>query len=395
VTAFAWGPTAGEETAPPAATAALLDQAIALHPGKAALHAKRGYLLLDCYDFAGAGAAFEEAARLEPGDRHIARLLARCRNMVGRHESALAALAPFAEPEFERGEALTGLGQAEAAEAEYRAVLSADPFHHHAARKLLRGLRRANRIAALLAECEALAAAGVRHTQLLYYWGWALALTGEEEKARRILFDPSRVVRTELALPPGFADRAAFNRALAEELTSNPHRLGEFPLEDEANRGSRRVESLFAGRNPGVIRLTLAAIQDAVAVHLPPPYAGFDPWCEARPHRVHLKAWGLIQRAGDYEEWHIHRGGWLSGVYYVDIPAAVSPEGPGCIEYGPPPGLGRSMPDLVQPWRFAPHEGALLLAPSHYPHRTIPLQGEGLRLSFAFDVVPEDRRLPA
>ena len=47
------------------------------------------------------------------------------------------------------------------------------------------------------------------------------------------------------------------------------------------------------------------------------------------------------------------------------------------------------MPDLIDGCRYAPREGTLLLAPSHYLHRTIPTGSDEPRVSFVFDVVPD------
>ena len=80
----------------------------------------------------------------------------------------------------------------------------------------------------------------------------------------------------------------------------------------------------------------------------------------------------------------------MSGVYYVQVPACVSAggAGPGCIEFGPPTALARGEPGFVPVQRHEPREGRLLLAPSHYAHRTIPTGAAEHRISFAFDVVP-------
>jgi hypothetical protein len=100
----------------------------------------------------------------------------------------------------------------------------------------------------------------------------------------------------------------------------------------------------------------------------------------------------LIQKGDAFEEWHLHRGGWLSGVYYVRVPSAVSEEGdgPGCIEFGPPVKLAEQFRTFAPRLRVAPREGMLLISPSHYLHRTIPTGAEEYRISFAFDVVPEE-----
>jgi hypothetical protein len=271
-----------------------------------------------------------------------------------------------------------------------RAVLAADPNHRPAFRHYGKILRRSARLGELLAACGDLHARGAGHAQLLYVWGTALALAGREEEARAILFDRSRVAEITLPAPEGFADIAEFNAALAEEILTNPDRLSDFPAEDEANRGSSRVHDLFSGRRPELVGALMDSLQALVEAYAPPATGAFDPWLDARPAEAHLRAWGLIQRGGEYEEWHSHPSGWLSGVYYVRVPASVSAEGdgPGCIEFGPPTAVQRALPNHVEPWRYAPSEGRLLLAPSHYAHRTIPSGADSYRISLAFDVVP-------
>ena len=106
-----------------------------------------------------------------------------------------------------------------------------------------------------------------------------------------------------------------------------------------------------------------------------------------------MTPWAIIQRGDAYEAWHTHPSGWLSVVYYVRVPKAVSAEGEGrgCIEFGPPPSIAEKVTDLIETWRHVPREGTLLLAPSHYHHRTIPTGSDEPRISFVFDVVPDTR----
>lgn len=386
-----WHPADRANVAAPAAAASLLEQAIASRPDNAALRLKLADLQFDRYDFAAAASALEAALALDPDLAGVRPRLARCYNALRRHQEALDALAAGESPEYERALAFEGLGREAEAEREYRAVLAADPHHRPACRKLGKLLRRAGRTAELLDVCETLNALGAGHAQLLYTWGTALALNGRDEQARAILLESARVAELSLPVPEGFADIAAFNAALAEEILTNPYRLSDFPVEDEANRGSSRVHALFAGRRPELVRLLLNSLQELTAAFAPPRHASFDPWADARPGAAHLKAWGLIQRGDDYEEWHSHPGGWLSGVYYIQVPKSVSADGAGrgCIEFGPPPALARIMPDFIATLRRAPREGTLLLAPSHYSHRTIPTGAEEYRISFAFDVVPD------
>jgi len=386
-----WGPALPERVAPPAVVQALLERALASSPGNPSLHAKLGHLRLDRKDYRSAAESFATALRLGDSAADTRPLLARCFNYLNRHREALDILSALRAPCFERGRALMELGDSEAAEREFRSVLATDPDEPASCRMLCRLLRRDGRVAELLAACEDLAGRGAANAQMLFNWGWALALAGDRERARRLMFEPERLAQIEIQAPAGFADIGAFNAALAEEILSNPNKVGDFPEEDEANRGSRRVDNLFAGRRTDLIDLLLRAIEAEVACWTPPARPGFDPWPRLRPAAARLRPWGLIQRRDEYEEGHIHPTGWLSGVYYLKIPAAVSAAGPGpgCIEFGPPSAVARAMPDLAPVGRYLPKEGMLILAPSHFQHRTIPSGIDEHRISIAFDVVPE------
>jgi tetratricopeptide (TPR) repeat protein len=373
----------------------LLERALASSPANPLLHAKLGHLRLDRKDYRSAAESFATALQLGDASADTRPLLARCFNYLHRHREALDTLAPLRSPSFERGRALMELGEPEAAEREFRSVLAIDPDEPASCRMLCRLLRRDGRVADLLAACEDLAGRGATNAQMLFNWGWALALAGDRERARRLLFEPERLALLRVDAPAGFPDIDSFNAALAEEILANPNKVTSFPEEDEANRGSCRVDNLFAGRRSDLVNLLLNAVEAAVERWTPAARAGFDPWPHARPAAARLRPWGLIQRRDEYEEGHIHPQGWLSGVYYVKVPSIVSAagQGPGSIEFGPPSAVALNMPELAPARRYVPEEGMLLLAPSHYQHRTIPSGVDRHRISVAFDVVPEASRV--
>ena len=383
-----WGAHLPENVGEPMLMRSLLEQALSVNPDNPALHAKLGYLHFDRKDFASAASHFERALELDPGAAATRRSLARCYNYLQRYEDTIRLLAADGKPMFERGRAQMELGDS-GAEGEFRAVLARDPHHVQACRMLCRLLRKSENHAEIVAVCQSLARRGAANAQLFYNWGSALTLVGEIDRARRLLFDPAKVVQIPLweALP----DKAAFNAALSEEILTNPNQLSNFPVEDEANRGSRRVDDLLTGRQPDLVRSLLAAIQNAVSSLVPPKCAGFDPWPTARPKAARLRPWGLIQQNSDYEEGHIHPSGWLSGVYYVRVPEGISVGGAGrgCIEFQLPSALTDASPTIAPSQRYLPQEGMLLMAPSHYRHRTIPSGIDEYRISVAFDVVPD------
>jgi tetratricopeptide (TPR) repeat protein len=376
-----------------------LRRALAVAPDNPRLLARLGEVQFERYDFRAAAVTYETLLRLEPGDTVARARLAGCLNELGREAEALAQLSALdddAAPDalYQRAVALTGLGRAPEAETQLRALLARAPGHRNACGALMRILRKGERWREAAQTCEALARRGVRHAQLLLDWGYALAACGEADSAAALTFDPARLGCLALPPPAPFAEAAEFCAAFAGELTRHPLVLSELGRRD-ANRGSRRVHQLLGGARPELARGLVASLQALIGrfvagleTHADEPS---DPWLAARPRRARLSCWGLIQRAGEFEAWHSHPAGWLSGVCYLALPAPFSArgEGEGCIEFGLPAALADAGRAPSAALRIAPRVGRVLLAPSHYLHWTIPFSAAGERVSFAFDVVPD------
>jgi uncharacterized protein (TIGR02466 family) len=101
-----------------------------------------------------------------------------------------------------------------------------------------------------------------------------------------------------------------------------------------------------------------------------------------------LRAWGTVLSAGGRQLPHIHPTGWLSGVYYLEVPV-MRGEGrsPGWLELGAPPERFLvAVPPRLR--AVEPRAGRLVTFPSYFHHRTLPFAGDGQRISIAFDVVP-------
>ncbi len=381
-----WGRPLPESVGDPRVVRQLIERALTVDPERAALHVQLAHVHLDQLDFRGAVPCLERAIALEPDASEARMLVARCYNMLGRPDAAIRILAPLAGSNYERAAALAELGDA-GAEAEFRAVLLRQPNDARACRLLSRLLRRSGRHHALLELCETLFDRGAVSAQLLYNWGVALALTGDTPRAKRLMFDPGHIARMPLPVPDGFADIAAFNAAMAAALLADPAPVTEFPEEFEANRGSRRIDNLFHGPRAALAGLLVKAFQRAADEYRPVDRPGFDPWPALRPAAARIRPWGLLQRNAAYEAGHIHPLGWLSGVYYVRVPKAVSTgNGPGALAFGQPASLRT---ELTRSAHYVPQEGMLLMAPSHYEHWTIPSGLDEERISIAFDIVPE------
>lgn len=386
-----WRAPITSQVASPSVLQPLLARGLAAQPGNADLRIKRGHLLYDRKDYAAAAQDFAAVLGARPENLALRPVLARCLIYLGQFGEALSVLEPLAAPSVERGQAQLELGETGAAEHALRDVLSANPDDPAGCRLLCRILRRTGRSAETLALCEDLARRGATNAQFFFNWGWALAIHGDRERARRLMFDPARLTEVRLAAPEGFADTRAFCRAMADDILANPNRISRFADPTEANRGSSRVDNLFSNARPQLVETLIAMVQRAVEALPVETLPDFDPWPAARPRAARVRPWGLIQRDADYEEGHIHPSGWLSGVLYLRVPPEVTRDGdgPGCIEFGPPPAVAQALPGFAPVARYLPKVGRMLLSPSFFQHRTIPSRIDADRISLAFDVVPD------
>ncbi|MEO9635793.1 MAG: putative 2OG-Fe(II) oxygenase [Parasphingorhabdus sp.] len=107
------------------------------------------------------------------------------------------------------------------------------------------------------------------------------------------------------------------------------------------------------------------------------------------PENATIESWGNICVDDGHEDWHCHPAGWLSGVYYLDVPElSDKPDLAGQIEFGP---LMLDTDNTLDTWpkkRIRPEADMLLLFPSYFGHRTYPTGSNYPRISIAFDIVP-------
>lgn len=118
----------------------------------------------------------------------------------------------------------------------------------------------------------------------------------------------------------------------------------------------------------------------------------FRPEERKKQDRFRLEGWINVNRAGDHNLLHCHPGCFLSSVYYVKVPQAMhggqiffrDPRGPAVAMY--------ESPGIELPWvgsgvgiPFTPATGLLLIFPAWLEHRVEAFQGDGERISVAFN----------
>jgi uncharacterized protein (TIGR02466 family) len=120
----------------------------------------------------------------------------------------------------------------------------------------------------------------------------------------------------------------------------------------------------------------------------------FRPPERRKKDRFRLEGWINVNRAGDSNRLHCHPGSFLSATYYVTVPPHMKggeivfrdPRGPAVAMYETPGlelpwvGDGRGLP-------FSPAAGHLLMFPAWLEHLVEPFEGEGERISIAFNAV--------
>ena len=120
-----------------------------------------------------------------------------------------------------------------------------------------------------------------------------------------------------------------------------------------------------------------------------------------------LQGWANVNRTGDYHDPHNHPHAYLSGTYYVRVPAGrATPANrndvrPGCISFYDPRGVAnmtaiRRDPQVEPELTVQPQPGLLLMWPAFLLHYVHPNLSEQPRISISFNLLLKDpaRYLP-
>ena len=219
------------------------------------------------------------------------------------------------------------------------------------------------------------------------YFPAVLAATAEavgQTDQVAVLLDSTRWYSAmQLAVPEGF------NTDLATELLA--HKSLSAVHSTKAPRGTGTwINHLELCGGPLAQQL-LVMIRAAVETYISDRRMFADqPVIARRPTCADLQSWASELHNDGFQSPHIHPIGWLSGVYYVTVPAAsaVSDTHAGDIEFGLLSFGEKVASARIARWRVKPRPGLLLFFPSYFAHWTLPTHTEEPRISVAFDVVP-------
>jgi tetratricopeptide (TPR) repeat protein len=222
----------------------------------------------------------------------------------------------------------------------------------------------------------------------------ALAGLGREDD-EKWLSDPARLVHCHHISELGYtAERIEqLNRELSSFASTEPS-LREDPPQYATLKAWHSTTNLAHYANPALDELKRFVdyiFQQRRARLAAEPEN--HPFRRAAPDRYDLDLWAIRMKEGGGKLYpHIHVDGWLSGVYYVDVPSVVNdPQaaGAGWLNVG---GTRVDIRLEREPLarRVKPEPGMMVTFPSYFWHDTVPLP-EGnteQRLCLAYDLNP-------
>ncbi len=248
-----------------------------------------------------------------------------------------------------------------------------------------------NEPAAALKSCRACLSVAPRNLMALTFMSIALGRLGDRQSAARIVDFERLIQHRRLVAPEGFESISEFNDALAQTVRNHPT-LRTDPV-NNATRFGKHTDNLLIDPTGPILPLA-ELIDRAVAGYLQSlPVDATHPYLAHRPSGFKLMMWSVVMDCHGHQLPHMHPDGWVSGVYYVELPGklhASTGEQEGWIEFGRPlRELTGSMAPEVKSIR--PVEGMLVLFPSYFYHQTIAFESTEQRVSIAFDAVPRFR----
>jgi tetratricopeptide (TPR) repeat protein len=291
------------------------------------------------------------------------------------------------------GFALRVIGDHDRADGVFLRAAGLDPSNAHAQRGRGQALIRAADGPALLAHCHAGFELLGPSSWLIAQYLVALSLLGRRAAVAQLLDYDRLLVEREIAPPPGFGSIEEFNAALREEM----HALGGMASGQEPNDIVYQGTRIKGGLQGAVDRLGPARAPASAALmreyeRRAEDYAAAledSQQRRARPVAMEVTTEAIVTGRGSAVTPHNHACSWLSGVYYVAVPAGTGDNGPGgCMEFGPP-AHKVALPDGIWPVRLLkPCPGLMALFPGYFYHHVHANELAGERIAITYDAVP-------
>jgi tetratricopeptide (TPR) repeat protein len=376
----------------------LLQKAVSLDPTVTTFRTNFATALLEQQRFEDAIEEYRYVLKDEP-DKFQARFsLATAEHELGKYDEAIAnyRIVVEAEPLFVEahnnlGFALMEQGQFDDAIAAYRQATVLGPDYEKAHSSLLSALvERASQIDGV---------EGFKRVdpEVLAFRALQLSEQGDEAGVENLLDYDRLIHEVQNNAPTGYNSLADFHAELTEHLL-NLESLKESPDNHATRNGKHSGEILVEPKGP--VAHVEAMMESAIRYYkLTHPIDADHPYLAHQPDNWRLAAWTVIMRPQGHQIAHLHPEGWISGVYYVELPPVVAEnkDQAGWIEFGRPP-TDIPLKNEVPTVRVQPQEGLMVLFPSYFYHQTIPYGSVNTlplanplperRICIAFDVIP-------
>lgn len=342
----------------------LLRLALQQRPDSHRLHHQLGSTLLEEDLFEEAENCFRQALALEPG--------------------SLDALHGLAETHWRNGSRHARAGRSGEAIASLHAALDVNPEHYNALHLLARLLIAADEPREALRACDRSLERVPGNTAALATRSVVLLECGERAAAAELLNFDRFVSVVKPSVPADAGDAATFLARLEQAIRTDP--ALQFEPRGRTARGGSRADLVPAGDAPAAVihgMMDDAARRYRDELDDGPPH----PFVAKQPRQATLTLWSNVLQSGGFHTAHIHPAAWLSGVFYVKVPAGGI-DAAGALELGCDSHvLRRNVEPMLM--RVCPEPGSLVLFPSYFYHRTLPTRGAGERISIAFDLVSD------
>jgi len=375
--------------------ATMYRKAAEIRPQLSDVHNNLGTVLIELGDFDGAIASLQTAVSAAPQSGEAYANLGTALKHAGRMDDSVAALEQAAallpgsaDAPFNLGMALMQSGRHTEAEVAYRRAMALAPDMPRLYPSIGSTLMALGRHEEALALCDAYLDRVPAERSVLAFKAVLLEEMGRDEEAV-FLADYDRLIHAvDIDVPDGYGSLGAFNAALLDHVLSHPS-LVVAPTSHATVKGRHTGNLLVDPKGPFAEFETIlwrAAQEYRERIPADPAH----PFLADPPDLNGLVVWSVVMETRGHQVAHIHPSGWLSGVYYADLPDIVDQETAdheGWIEFGEPP------PDFpvtktLHTKHFKPKLGRLFLFPSYCYHRTVPYSTDERRVSIAFDFLP-------
>ncbi len=378
----------------------LLRKAMAIAPKYAPAYINLSLVLHDERKFDESIAVCEAGLKVAPGNRKLLNTLASGLTAAERYDEALALLQKMvaAHPKYGYGHYCIGVihtkcGRHDEALKSYLRAAEIEPRDSVSLVAAGEAMLLSGRAADALVHLDRALRVNGYDVNALALKTMALAELGRKEE-EAWLSDPGRLVHVHRLADIGYTadDVARLNRELSEFALTDPS-LREDPPEYSTEKAWHSTTNVAHYRHPALDELKrfidhgFRERKRRLAEEDPA-----HPMVRAAPDAYGMDLWAVKQVGGSKMLPHIHSGGWLSGVYYIDVPAIVEDPAAnqaGWLKVGTPRAdikLTREPLTSV----VKPEPGLMATFPSYFWHDTVPLPEANTepRVVLAYDLLP-------